>query len=257
MKRHTLLRCVRLACLVALLGGASASPAFADDNRAKALALFEQGKKAYQEGRFEDAVKLLEEARAIHAEPVLLYNLARAREGMGQFDSAIVAYEQYLREAGNIPDRGALEAKVANLKRDLEEKQRLAAERDAAMRLPDPPKKPPPEPPPPDTGRTPSPWPWVVAGVGAAGLAIGGGIGALALAKNDDAEAATVQSEAFTLRSEAEDYALGSTIALIAGGAVLAGGAIWGIVDLTSGGSDRPAAALWIGPGRIGFSAAF
>jgi tetratricopeptide (TPR) repeat protein len=256
----TLARSARLACLLVLVGGASIErPAYADDNRAQALALFEDGKKAYQEGRFEEAVKLLERAHQLHPEPVLLYNLARAREGLGQYETAVVAYEQYLREAGNIPDRGAIEVKVTNLKRDIEEKKRLAAERDAAMRLPDPPKKQT-EAPKPDSGPGPSPWPWVIAGVGAAGLAVGGALGGVALAKNSDAESAAVQADAFALRSDAEDLALGSTIAFIAGGAVLAGGFIWGIVDLTSGkdpSSKEPAAALWVGPARVGFSAAF
>jgi tetratricopeptide (TPR) repeat protein len=260
MVRRMLVRSARVACLLAVLGGASAArPALADDNRTQALALFEDGKKAYLEGRFEEAVKLLERAHQLHPEPVLLYNLARAREGLGQFDTAVVAYEQYLREAGNIPDRGAIEAKVANLKRDLEEKRRLAAERDAAMRLPEPPQKPVDQPKP-DSGAGPSPWPWVIAGVGAAGLAVGGALGGVALAKNSDAEAASVQADAFALRSDAEDLALGSTIAFIAGGAVLAGGFVWGIVDLTSGGSKEPAPAaarLWVGPTRVGFSASF
>lgn len=260
MSRSKLVRSARVACLLAVLGGVSVlRPAMADDNRAQALALFEEGKKAYLEGRFEDAVKLLEQAHQLHPEPVLLYNLARAREGLGQFDTAVVAYEQYLREAGTIADRGAIEAKVATLKRDLEDKKRLAAERDAAMRLPDPPQKPIDQPDP-DTGAGPLPWPWVIAGVGAAGLAVGGALGGFALAKNSDAEGAAVQADAFALRSDAEDLALGSTIAFIAGGAVLAGGFIWGIVDLTTGGPKEPGApkaALWVGPARVGFSTSF
>jgi tetratricopeptide (TPR) repeat protein len=255
MQRSTLAKAARFVCLVALLGAVGLPPAaaFADESRAQALALFDEGKKAYQEGRFEDAATLLDRAYALHPEPVLLYNLARAREGMGQLDAAIVAYEKYLREAGNIPDRGAIEGKVGMLKRDVAEKKRLAAERDAAMRLPDPPKPPPP---PPEESSAPLAWPWVIAGVGAAGLAVGGALGGVALAKSADAEATPAQADAFAMRADAEDLALGSTIALIAGGAVLAGGFIWGIVDLTSS-PEKPAAALWVGPARVGFSAAF
>jgi len=234
------------------------SPAFGDDSRAQALQLFEDGKKAYQEGRFEEAVSLLEKAHQLHPEPVLLYNLARAREGLGQFDTAIVAYEQYLREVGDIPDRGAIEGRVASLKRDIEQKKKLAAERDAALEQTDP-KKNTTAPPAGIEGgaKSPSPWPWVIAGVGVTGLAVGGALGGVALGTNSDAEAEPVQAEAFRLRRDAEDLALGATIAFIAGGVVLGGGTIWGIVDLTSGSATQPTAALFVGPGRVGFSGRF
>src|SRR4051794_14721586 len=52
---------------------------------ARALDLFEQSAKAYREGRFQDAVDRLLEARSLKSEPVLLYNLGRAYEALGRW----------------------------------------------------------------------------------------------------------------------------------------------------------------------------
>lgn len=85
----------RVLFVIALLVGMWGRPARADD-RDQALALFEQSDKAYKAGNFEEAAKLLREAYSLYPEPLLLYNLGRAQEGMGDSRGAVQSYEQYL-----------------------------------------------------------------------------------------------------------------------------------------------------------------
>jgi tetratricopeptide (TPR) repeat protein len=219
--------------LCALAPTAAAQPAKVDDR--KALELFEQGFKAYQEGRFQQAIDLLEKAYAMKQEPVLLYNLARAHEGVGNLDQAISMYERYLNETKDVADRAAIEKRVETMRGQIAERDRLRRERDDARKRD---AQAPPggvvEPPKDDVEtRSTSPLPWIVGGVGAAGLIAGGVLTGLALGKHNDAEAAPSQREAADLQASAESLGTGGTIALIAGGGVLGIGVIWGILDLT------------------------
>lgn len=250
------------AAALALALALSSAPASAGEAEQKqALELYAKGKEAYKEGRFEDAVKLIDAAYALHPEPVLLYNLARAHEGLGDFPKAIAAYEKYLTTEKQIADRGAIEQKVTSLKRTVEEQARLARERDEALKAkagaerPQDPKEPPRDPAKEGDSRGPSPWPWTIAALGAGGLVAGGVLGGLALSKNDEAEGAPTQLDAATLREEADGLALGSTISFIAGGVVLAAGAAWGIADVVL--ASRPsdgAASLRVRVGPAGAS---
>jgi tetratricopeptide (TPR) repeat protein len=217
---------------------------------AEALALFEQGRAAYRDGQFAESVKLFTKAYALQPEPVLLYNLARSQEGLGDYPAAVDAYERYLAQAKDVKDRGSIEQRVATLRKSIAEKERLGRERDEAERAKEQAKPRPAgeggEP----TAQTasPSPWPWALVGVGAAGVVVGGILGGLALSKNSSADGAPSQLEASDGRSSAEGLALGSTIAFIAGGAIAGVGLILGIADVaTSSGEPEPAPAATVG----------
>lgn len=222
---------VALAMIVAS-APAAAKP---DEASARALVLFERGKLAYQEGRFDESILLLKEAYAIKAEPVLLYNLGRAHEANGQLSEAVDAYERYLASATAPPDRPEVEAKIADLEAKIaqvardaetaaaaerqarEDREREAREQRAER----------------EAAASPNLVPWIVAGSGAVIVGVGATFGVLALGKNSDASEARSQKDAVDQQDSAESLALVSTISLIVGGAVLAGGATWGIIDLT------------------------
>jgi len=86
---------------------AHAQPSTTD--RERAVALFRESDAHYKRGEFERAAALLREAYALHPEPLLLYNLARALDGPGDFVGAIEQYERHLKLATGNPDRGANE----------------------------------------------------------------------------------------------------------------------------------------------------
>jgi tetratricopeptide (TPR) repeat protein len=221
----------RLAWLLGLALSLPAPAAHADDSRteARAAALFEEGAKQYRAGDFDKAIALFGEAHSLVQEPVLLFNLAKAFEGKGALQDAIDAYEQYLRDAKDVGDRGALEARVESLRAQLETRKTLEmraneakrrAERAEQERR--------------NAERAPSPVPWIIAGVGVAGIATGIGVGALANKKEDEALAEPVQRDAEALKGDAEDLALAANVTFALAGTVALGGLIWGIVDVAT-----------------------
>jgi len=216
-----------------------AAPAAQNADEARALQLFEQSVEEYRAGRFQQAADLLREAHRLHPEPTLLYNLARALEGLGDEAGAIEQYDLYLAAAPNAPDRGAIEQKVATLRRQIAEREALA--RAARETEPDPGSDPDaPVDPPDDVEETSSggrgPWPWLVSGVGLAALGAGGALGAVALSRNAAADDAPKQTEAWSRYEGARDFATAANVCFIAGGVVLAAGVVW--VILGGGGSD-------------------
>src|SRR5262245_55119117 len=64
----------------------------ASSQATKARELFKKSEESYRAGRFQEAVDLLTEAYQLDPNPVLLYNLARAYEGLGDTPKAIESY---------------------------------------------------------------------------------------------------------------------------------------------------------------------
>jgi hypothetical protein len=123
----------KLMLLAALSGSVWLTPELAraqsDEQRAGARALATEGARAFNEGRFKDAVDLFTRAEAlVHAPPHLLF-LARAHAKLGQFVKAREAYLKIIKEqlAPNAPqafrdaqkaaeeERKAVEPKIGSL----------------------------------------------------------------------------------------------------------------------------------------------
>lgn len=240
----------RLPYVFALvLAGASlvgVGAAGAETIKEKALALFEKSDKAYKAGKFEEAVKLLQEAHTLYPEPILLYNLGRAQEGMGDIEGAIASYERYLEDGKQISDRGAIERRVETLKAQLanqdSEAQRLAEEearrkqaeqarqraeeerrRAEQQRVED--------------ARSPLDkyGPWITISAGAALLGTGFIFGGIASSTHDDAVAAPIQRDALELQDSAERSATIANVLFVVGGLTLAGGIGWKVYQWRTG----------------------
>lgn len=191
---------------------AGAAKARSAPTDARALELFEQSAQAYREGRFQEAVDKLLEARGFKAEPVLLYNLGRAYEALGKPSDAADAYAKYLDEEPEASDRRAIEGRIATLRGQANEL--AAARRDPAQ-------------PSREESDGVAAVPWIVAGIGAAALGTGAVLGILADDVHDDAAADPVQRSAFEKQEDAESLARAATVTLIAGAVVSAMGLAW------------------------------
>jgi tetratricopeptide (TPR) repeat protein len=123
---------LRLSHVFALMLAATAVARAQPDKRAQALQLAADSEREYKAAHFEKAAELLRKAHGIYAEPILLYNLGRALEGMGDAKGAVEAYEEYLHDAKQIDDRPAIERRVATLKAQIEKAEKDKAETDAA-----------------------------------------------------------------------------------------------------------------------------
>jgi tetratricopeptide (TPR) repeat protein len=209
---------VLLMALAAILG--SPAPASAEDDRA--VVLFQKSVEAYRAGRFGEAVELLREAYRLQPNPVLLYDLARAYESLGDFANASKAYRQYLDAQPNAPDRSGIERRVARLEAEIAERDRLLREREAARRrevLAE------------QNARRPNAIPWIVAGVGGAALVAGGVLGVVALQRHGDALDGA-QADVAGRQRDANTFAGAANIAFVAGGVLVAVGVAWGLLDL-------------------------
>lgn len=198
------------------------------DPKAEALRLFEESATQYRDGHFAEAAELLERAYKLHPEPVLLYNLGRAYDGLGENEKAVDAYKRYLELAPEAKDKGALERRIATLEKIIEREKQLKEE--AERKKTDGQK--PPEPPPAadSTFALPGIWPWVVTGVGAATIGAGLFVGLSAKSKRDDADENPVQRDAQKDFESAESRATTANILLIAGTVITAGGVTWGLL---------------------------
>jgi tetratricopeptide (TPR) repeat protein len=204
-----------------------AAPTAAD----KVRDLAKRSADAYRRGDFKEAITLLDEAIAIDPQPVLYFNRGRAQEGLGNTDEAIKSYETYLEKDPNTRDRGAIEQRVATLKKQQEE--RVALEKAKAEQAQRDREGPPPSTPtpPPEPPRKRSIGPYIVMGAGVVGLAAGAVFGVTALGSKDDAKSEPIQRNAIDLRDDAESSATLSTVFFIVGGVLLAGGATWWVLD--------------------------
>ncbi|MCB9651317.1 MAG: tetratricopeptide repeat protein [Deltaproteobacteria bacterium] len=259
----------------ASLGGATPALAQADvsseskpsqQDREQAVALFERSAKAYQEGNFEEAASYLRTAYLLDPAPILLYNLAKALEGAGRLEESKAAFEKYLEREPDTPDRKGIERRIATLTIQIEERaalEKLKAERARLLTQPPPPTPAPPpptEPPAPSVVvATPAPEaptrvaPWIIVGVGAAGVAAGGVLGYLSSQRTRMAEDEPTHSKASDLVQRADTFALGANIAYGVGGAALLGGLVWAIFG--GGDDDDAQVQALLTPDAVGLQA--
>ena len=241
--------------LVFALAITSLSPAaFAGDSRQpsprqRALDLFEQSARAYREGRFQDAIDLLLEARRVKPEPVLLYNLGRAYEALGKQTEAADAYAGYIAEDPRAADRRAIEGRIATLRAQAEQLDKAKSPPSA----PPEERRPAPEAPEPEPER-PTVVPWVITGVGVAGLGAGVVLAIVAGGRHDDAVREPSQAAAQDKQDQARTFATGATVAFVAGGVCTAAGLTWlGVRAFT----PSPRVSLLVGPSALTLKGTF
>lgn len=240
-------------CLALLLGASSgASAQELDAGRARAVQLFRESADAYREGRFDEAATLLREARALHPEPLLAYNLARALEGAGDIEGAVEAYHAYLTEAPDAADAPAVRARLTGLERHLAEIRTLEAEREELRARAESRTLPPPV-----IARSADSVPWIVVGAGGGVVVVGAVLGGVAIARNGEAQRATTHAGATTAIADAGALATAANVMFVIGGTAALVGAIWGTIDVVSLGGGDASASLRIGPGSIAVHGSF
>jgi tetratricopeptide (TPR) repeat protein len=118
--------------------GEDAGASSDDPQLERAMAAFERGTRAYDEGRYEDALVAFQDAATLYASADFQYNIGLCFEKLDQLDEAIRAFETYLRTKADPPDRASVEDRVARLRAEVqrrkrEEAERIEAEREAAV----------------------------------------------------------------------------------------------------------------------------
>jgi tetratricopeptide (TPR) repeat protein len=88
------------------------SSAPAGDIRTQAAALYREGAGLFKEGRFREAGERFQAAYNLDPSPILLYNLARAAEELGDATTAISHYKAYLARYPQADDRAEVERRI-------------------------------------------------------------------------------------------------------------------------------------------------
>lgn len=198
----------------------------ADPARKRALELFHQSEERFNVGDYTKALELLEEAYATKPVPVLLYNMARSYENLGEMQKAIDAYGRFMAAAPSDPDLPGIKERIKTLRRLLRERDEIKEryEHDlAALRAKQAEelKRPPPPPPP---SQLP---PGLMVGAGVVALGAGVAFSIAALSKHKSAADEAVQTVSAEKDREAHTLATLANVTLIGGGAVAAAGALW------------------------------
>ncbi len=243
----TLALSLALAC--APIGALATSPAPGAAQR-QAEQAYAAGRAAFKAEDYPTALRHFETAFKLDPVPVLLYNLARCHEMMGQAERAIDNFELYLTRAPDAPDR-------ADVTRRIKVMQAIVDRERAGATPPEPARRPaapglglhPVAPPgpglralaPPAPAPRPHTLRWVslgLMGAGVAGLAVGGGFRAAATTAAADQRAALNDADKADATDQAERAQTTANVGFIAGGALLAVGAGLLTFDLMQAGAD-------------------
>src|ERR1700743_1917545 len=116
----------RLKPLLALLLLLVAAPAWADrETLSKAKAYFDAGVDAYDQGKYESALRDFEQAHALSHSPALYFNMAACEERLEHCQAASLLLRQYVIEKPDADDRANVEQRVHALEaRDEAERQK-------------------------------------------------------------------------------------------------------------------------------------
>ncbi len=106
----------------------SAPPAETRD--AEARLLFEAGRLAFAEGRFEEAFGHFRRSHELSGRVELFYNIATAADRAGRRVEAIDAYERFLASAEQVDNRPFIESRLTILRRERDELEAARAQRE-------------------------------------------------------------------------------------------------------------------------------
>jgi hypothetical protein len=103
------------AALLAVPPLARAAEPVADEAKVR----FQRGEQAYREGRYRDAIAEFQAANRLRPSPALHFDIAQARERLGETAEALASYAEYLRLDPQAANRAAVERSMAALQAKL------------------------------------------------------------------------------------------------------------------------------------------
>lgn len=168
---------VGFALSLALSAPAAAQDTPPDASTEEARGLFEAGRVAFAEGRFEAALRRFQDAYEVSGHPELLYNVGMCLERLQRDEEALAALREYLERVPDSPLRGNVEGRISSLEASVAERQRLEAEAAAASEPETAPAQAPPPAEPEGEDLASAWWLWTLIGVVVVGAGVGIGLG--------------------------------------------------------------------------------
>lgn len=248
--RGVAIACALLVAAPSPLSAQDADPSPSGARDAEARGLFEAGRAAFADGRFEDARDYFRRAHALSGRDALLYNIGSTEDRLRNDAAALEAFEAYLAAVPDAENASEVRGRIEVLRRTLAE-------------APDP--TPPPNPP------TPGPvtsgpsvvWTFVVGGVA---LAAGGAAIGTWIAAND--QYAALERGCFAMAGSCNDAEISASgveglvtatnVLLISSLVLAAGTGVALALELTSpGDATSPHARLGVGLGSVFLDGSF
>lgn len=248
---HRTPSCSGLICCVLALGLSlpSAGPAHAQPSNTaveRAEAAYAEGVAAFKAEKFKAAIKLFEEAYLLDPSPILLYNIARAHEELGNAEDAYAWFDRYLARNPSTEDRADVEARMARLSRQRARENPLVLDQPGEQPETDPE---------PDSVLMPA-LGWTAVGLGVVALGVGGVSRSQASDTADEAGALEAGERATWARLK-DDFDQQNTLAWVglgAGTLLVAGGITLLLWPEEGPRAEGRAAPVTLRPGFGGFS---
>jgi tetratricopeptide (TPR) repeat protein len=264
-----LARASSLALLVWAVWLADAPSAFAQSAAldAEAHSLFEAGRTAFADGRFDDALPYFEHAYELSHRPQLLYNIGHCLDRMRHDAEAITAFERFLAEVPDAPEAAEVRARVTFLRdaqtREASTTTEASISTTEATVTADEPSTSPREPqmtaPPTSSASSgPGPAPWALIGVGGAVLVAGAVLTGVGLSDVSTVENAADGSHYAALRDAYDQAPIFTGVGFAAlglGAALAVAGVVWVVVTPSAGSGER--ATLRIGTDGLSLRGTF
>jgi len=110
------------AFVVGLLFNAGAVHAQSAAQKKAAKEYFEQARRLYDVGKYQEAIEAYQKAYLNVEDPVFLYNIAQSHRLNNQPEDAIRFYKNYLRRSPEAANRGEVEKKMEDLQKEIDDK---------------------------------------------------------------------------------------------------------------------------------------
>ncbi len=222
---------------VAMIGFPSVAVAVEPSVKEQVDVLNAQAVEKFEAKEYEEAVELFEQAYDLQPEPNYLFNIGRIYEESGNLEKAVEYYERFVKEPA-VP----LESREQGLERlrvlRAILKETAPEDEPEPEEEPEPDEEPEPEPEP-EPDEEPEPERdklriagYALIGAGGAGLATGGVLAGLALARNNELVELHTLEQRDATASQGRGMALGADILFGVGGAMVTAGLVMVIVSV-------------------------
>jgi tetratricopeptide (TPR) repeat protein len=108
--------------VIGLLFSSSVASAQSAEQKKAAKEYFEQARRLYDVGKYQEAIEAYQKAYLNVEDPVFLYNIAQSHRLNNQPEDAIRFYKNYLRRSPDAANRGEVEKKMEDLQKELDDK---------------------------------------------------------------------------------------------------------------------------------------
>jgi tetratricopeptide (TPR) repeat protein len=103
---------------------AQTPPSLTADQKQEMKIHYERGQRAYDIGKYADAIDEYAKVYEIGGNPAMLFNIAQAHRLNNQLPEALRFYRRYLQRSPNAPNRADVETKIAELEKSVDERGR-------------------------------------------------------------------------------------------------------------------------------------